>query len=265
MKWSRTKRGRWLKRVGRKVAPVRAAATPYIAGVGTAVAAGVATYYGGAAAGAAVTAAGATVGYYKGSYWGATAARAEGEKGADARAAGRDVGRTSAMAAGIGGAVGTLSVYAYQGYSTGQWGVWGSQQGQADAATAAQQEAYAAVLAEGGTDEAAGAAAEAALAENTTAGFTTEQITSGIGKVAEAGIKYYQNQQVPEIEAPAPGGLEFAPPEPAGAAGGGGGPGDPDPEDLAGPGRKLAGAGTGARDGKTALTLAALALVFLSR
>lgn len=222
MKWSRTKRGKWVKRIGRKVAPARAKATPYIAGVATAVGAGVATYYGGAAAGTAVTAAGAALGYAKGSYWGATAARAEGQKGKEARAEGRKVGERSALAAGIGGAVGTLSVYTYQGLETGYWGVWGSQQGQADAATLAQQEAYAAVLAEGGTDEAAGEAAAAAL-EGQAGGFpfSTEQVLSGAGKIAGAGLQYYQSRNKPADEGV--GEMIFAPPADMGAGGGGGG------------------------------------------
>lgn len=184
--------GRIAKQAGRISAPYKAAAAPYVTGIGAGVGSFVVTIFAGpilgAAAGTALTAAGGAASYY----YGATAARGEGKHGREARHEGRTVRRHSLQAGAIGTAVGTLGATAYT-YA-------------------------AAVPVEAATGAAGGAA-------STGGGLTVGSVLTGLGTVGTIAANYYGAQGGGGDQAPAPvdysGGF-YGPQLPPGAAEAGG-------------------------------------------
>ncbi len=165
---------RTAKQVGRISAPYKAAAAPYVTGIGAGVGSFVVTIFAGpalgAVAGTALTAAGGAAGYY----YGSTAARGEGKHGREARHEGRTVRRHTVQAGLIGTAVGTLGATAYT-YATAP--AAGSASA-LDAAYAAGT--YGPQLAE------AGAAAGG--------GLTLGTVLTGLGTVGTIAANYYGAQ-----------------------------------------------------------------------
>ena len=258
MKWSKTRRGQSRTRRTRQFARYHSKVGPVVGAVAIGVGAGFASYYGGPAAGAAVTAGGSALAYQGGRYWGATAARAEGESGREARAAGRQVGRRAAGYAAIGGAAGTLTGWGYA-YAT-DGGFYAPTTEVAYAGGAAEGEAgEVAALGAG-----AGTTTETLVPSTASAsyGITADQA----GKALDGGWKAYQAYAGSKAD-PGSGGAEIPYSEPfamgGGGAGGGGDAGEPDP--LGAPGRGGPESIWNSTAMKVGLVLLGLSLVFKGR